>query len=164
MGQAQQKELEALPVESMALWQPCRSVDDPADRIGIRSFIRNEEAKMQVSEQRIVELPHVDHFADGLYARELFMPAGIVVTSKIHKTNHFCFVLRGAAEVIDENSGYEVIEAPCMIRTKAGTKRILRILEDSLWITVHATMETDVDEIEKQIIATDYLDLVEGQK
>jgi len=131
-------------------------------RLSTREKILSVETAMLNSPDRVEIPPHVNHFADGMYARELFMPAGMIISSKIHITNHFCFVLKGKAQVVDEHKGGQVIEAPCMIKTLAGTKRVLKILEDSLWITVHATEETDVDEIEKQIIATDFPDLLEG--
>ena len=130
----------------------------------IRKSIQNIEDAMLVSKDKVESMPHVDHFADGLYGRELFMPAGIIVTSMIHVKDHFCFVMYGKAEVVDEFSGAQLVTGPCMMKTKAGTKRILRILEDSLWITVHATEETDVDEIVKSVTSKTHLDdLGEGK-
>ena len=106
-------------------------------------------------------LDPVNHFTDGMYARELFMPAGVYLTSKVHKTNHFTFVMYGKAAVIDERTGPTIIEGPCMIKTPAGTKRALQILTDSLWITVHATDDTDLDVLDKTMYSTTYLDLIE---
>lgn len=99
-------------------------------------------------------LQHVNHFTDGLYARELWMPAGFILTSKIHRTNHLTFVMYGQAEVIDELAGPVFIEGPCMLKTKAGTKRALRILTDSMWVTVHATEETDEQKLEDELFST----------
>jgi hypothetical protein len=36
----------------------------------------------------VIELPIVHRFTPGLYIREIFMPAGALVTSKIHKTEY----------------------------------------------------------------------------
>jgi hypothetical protein len=127
----------------------------------IRETIGHAENTLRQSPQALVpgvDMPEVNHFADGMYARELFMAKGTIFTSKIHKTNHFLFVLKGVAQVIDEKNGEQLMRAPAFLKTEAGTKRVIRILEDSVWITVHATDKTDVDEIEKDIISEDYLE------
>ena len=36
----------------------------------------------------IIDCPLVHRFTEGLYVREIFMPAGSLITSKIHKTQH----------------------------------------------------------------------------
>lgn len=143
------------------MFRPSKQIVDSKTKLAIRTLIAAAETEMAQPERNLDIPPQVDHFADGMYARELHMPAGMLITSKIHKTNHFCFVLKGVAQVVDENSGGELIVAPCMITTKAGTKRLLRILEDSVWVTVHATEKTDVSEIEKDIISEHHLDLIE---
>ncbi|MHA1883384.1 MAG: hypothetical protein ACTSUO_10115 [Candidatus Thorarchaeota archaeon] len=97
-------------------------------------------------------------FFDGMYMREIFMPAGTLVVSKIHKTNHPYFVMIGKCKVMTEN-GVETIEAPYVGGTAAGTQRILYVLEDTHWLTVHATEETDLEKIEEQIIAKTVSDL-----
>lgn len=94
-------------------------------------------------------------FGDGLYVREIFMPAGTIIVSKIHKRTHPYFVLKGKAFVATE-TGVVKIEAPYQGMTLAGTKRALSIIEDMVWITVHATKETELEKIEKEIIATDF--------
>ena len=98
-------------------------------------------------------LRHV--FGDGLYIREITMPAGTVVSSKIHKTTHPYFVLEGEVSVLTED-GFIRIKAPYWGMTKAGTKRILQIHKETIWITVHATKETDLKKIEDEIIAENY--------
>lgn len=97
-------------------------------------------------------------FTPGIYVREITMPAGAFLTSKIHKTEHPYFVLRGRVRVYTED-GMQDIVAPYSGITKAGTKRILHIIEDTVWITIHATDKTDVADIEKDIIAKDFKEI-----
>jgi len=97
-------------------------------------------------------------FANGCYIREIFMPKGTLLTSKIHKIDHPYFVLKGDVSVLTEE-GVVRIRAPYSGITKAGTKRVLYIHEDCIWITVHITFETDLKKIEEQIIAKTYDDL-----
>ncbi len=94
-------------------------------------------------------------FGDNLYIREITMPTGMVVVSKIHKTNCPYFIMRGDVSVIDGENEIR-IKGPYWGMTKAGTKRILRIHEETVWITVHATKETDLKLIEAEVIAENY--------
>lgn len=120
--------------------------------------------RMQALEQAMTEMEPLEiepshHFADGMYVRELFMPAGSLITSKIHKTEHFALIVKGAVTVAQED-GLRYIEAPYMTITKPGTKRALYVHEDTIWITFHPTDKTDVEEIEAEIIAEDFDALV----
>lgn len=83
------------------------------------------------------------------------MPAGSKVTSKIHKHRHPFFILFGKVKVWkDDGKGWEIIEAPFDGMTEPGTRRILDILEDTVWITVHynPTNTQDLNELEDWII------------
>ena len=103
-------------------------------------------------------LRHV--FGDGIYIREITMPAGLVLTSKIHKTTHPYFILEGEVSVLTED-GMVRIKAPYWGMTKAGMKRVLQIHKKTIWVTVHATKETDIYKIEDDIIAKNYDELPE---
>jgi len=137
---------------------------DLVNRADLRKKILDAEDRIQNSPDKVEEPPHIDHFSKGLYARELFVPAGIVMSTKIHLVDHFLFVMKGRAVVVDEFNGVKDIVGPCMMETKAGTKRILKVTEDLLLITVHATEETDVDIIESQVVGTEFPELLEGER
>ena len=97
-------------------------------------------------------------FVDGAYVREIRMPKGLLLTSKIHKVTHPFFILKGEVSVVnsEEDGGSLRIKAPYWGVTPSGTKRVLYIHEDTTWVTVHVTKERSLDEIEKEIIATSY--------
>src|SRR5690348_3107298 len=42
-----------------------------------------------------VEMPVKHHHSDGIYIREIFMPAGTVVVGKKHATRHLNIILEG---------------------------------------------------------------------
>lgn len=134
---------------------------------------RKAYRKMLAIERAIAELPGArkgdagaplnHNFGDGLYVRTIHMSKGDIFVSKLHKTNHPYFVTMGSCLVWDGEKSV-AIKSPFSGFTEAGTKRVLFILEDCVWTTVHATKETDLEKIEDEIIAKDYDSLVEHIK
>lgn len=102
----------------------------------------------------LIDVPVQHHFAPGVYMRQMDAQAGTLVVSKMHRTEHMNILLKGSLTVATEN-GIELMTAPCVLKSMPGTKRIGYFHEDSSWITVHPTTETDLDEIEKQVIVPD---------
>jgi len=76
-------------------------------------------------------------FTDGMYIREIFMPAGSLITSKIHKTEHPYIVSYGKAAVSIDGDDWNEITAPYTGITIPGTRRVLYIIEDCIWTTFH---------------------------
>ena len=102
------------------------------------------------------ELGHF--FGDGIYIREMKAPKGFLLVSKLHKTNHPFFLIKGDVTVGTENGPIQY-KAPMWGMTKPGTKRVMFFHEDTTWITVHATDETDLEKIEDEVIAKTYEEL-----
>lgn len=130
----------------------------------VRTDIRNnilklEDALLQLPDAIIGDsdtLPLKHSFAEGVYVREIFIPKGFVLTGKIHKHSHPNFLLKGEVIVVTEHEGRQHLIAPLSLISKPGTKRAIIALEDTVWITVHVTNETDLDRIEDYVIAKDY--------
>lgn len=99
-----------------------------------------------------VELPLVHRFTPGLYTREIHMPAGALIVSKIHRTEHQFIVSRGRLAVMTDLGEWEEIVAPYHGITRPGTRRVLYIIEDTVWTTFHATDKTDPESVERDII------------
>jgi hypothetical protein len=97
----------------------------------------------------------VNHsFGDGCYIREWNSPPGVLTVSKVHKVAHPFFVLKGKVSVLTEG-GVQTIAAPYYGITQPGTKRLLYTHEETQWVTVHVTDETDLTAIEEEIISAD---------
>lgn len=94
-------------------------------------------------------------FVDGMYVREIFMPKGTLVISKIHRFQHPYFVTKGDTSVLTEK-GVVRIKAPFAGITERGTKRVLYMHEDTVWITVHATESKKLEVIEEEIISKNF--------
>lgn len=97
------------------------------------------------------DLPLEHRFAPGVYMREIFMPAGAVILGHEHKTEHFNIVLSGRARVMMGGETQEIV-GPCTFVSKPGVRKLLYILEDMRWQTIHPSKQTDVTKLEKKIV------------
>ena len=88
------------------------------------------------------ELPVTHHFADGVYGREIFIPKGVLVAGRIHKTEHISIISHGMVDVVVdylETGKVETVTyvAPCTFISPPGTKRMVLAQEDTIWTTFH---------------------------
>jgi hypothetical protein len=109
------------------------------------------EAALFASGEERVNFPIVHRFTPGLYIREITMPAGALLTSMEHLTEHPFVISKGAVEVIDTHGNSVLLTAPHTGITLPGTRRALHCLEETIWTTFHVTEETDVEKIIESI-------------
>lgn len=97
------------------------------------------------------------HFAPGIYMRELFIPKGVALIGKIHKTEHLNILSMGDITVWTDQ-GMKRLTASAVVLSQPGIKRVGFAHEDSIWITVHHNPgeERDTDKIEEMLIATSF--------
>ncbi len=88
----------------------------------------------------------------------MWIPAGCLVTGKIHLTKHLNVLSQGKISV-SNNGEVITLEAPYTYISQVGTKRAGYAHEDSTWTTFHVTDLTDVETIEKEIIADSFEEL-----
>lgn len=122
----------------------------PLDELTARDAVNAFEMEMRKLPQLTLSVRH--YFAPGVYARELFIPAGTLLTGKIHKHQHLNIMSAGDMEVLTE-AGIVRVQAPFTIISPPGTKRIAYAHADSVWTTIHATDETNLDRLEALLIA-----------
>ena len=103
-------------------------------------------------------MPVNSYFCKGNYAREIFIQAGTCLTGKIHKHEHINVISQGKCVVVTED-GKETLEAPLTFISKAGIKRAVFAIDDTVWTTIHPTEQTDVDSVEEEVIAKSYDEL-----
>ena len=97
-----------------------------------------------------VQCPLTHRFCEGVYMREIFMPANTIVIGHVHRRACLNVVMRGRASVLMAGVMHEII-GPCVFESGAGVRKLLLIHEDTVWSNIHATSLTDVDEIENDI-------------
>ncbi len=127
-----------------------------------------DEAELCMAESglALANCPVTHRFTEGLYSREIFMPAGSLIVSKIHLTEHQYEIGWGKVSVWTEEDGEVIFEAPYHGITKPGTRRVLFCHTDVLWTTYHPNPDNEtVEQIEERIIQKhDNKLLSEGQK
>ena len=122
-------------------------------------------SKIDAFEDALVQLPNTipisdfevkHHFTDsGLYAREMIIPAGVVITGRIKKHEHISVISAGLVTEVTEE-GRQNIRAPYTMVSLPGTKRIVWAHEVTVWTTIHAVTSTDLAKVEEELIACNY--------
>jgi hypothetical protein len=102
------------------------------------------EAVMQDMVQ--ADCPVVHRFGDGIYIREVVMPAGILAIGHIQKFKQNNFLLQGKIAMIGDE-GIKILEAPLFFVGDEGRK-IGYVIETVVWQNIWATDETDIEMLE----------------
>ncbi len=122
--------------------------------IGMQEYLKIQEGSVIGDSDRC---PLTHRFTDGIYVREIMIPAGTPLVGKIHRHDHPNFLMSGTVRMITED-GPEEITGPKVMISKAGVKRALFAVTDLVWVTVHhnPTNTQDLKKIEKFVIADSY--------
>lgn len=118
---------------------------------------RDDIARLQAE---LIKMPQAElitrhYFADGMYCRELWRPAGCLIVGKVHKKEHFYIIVQGEVTITQEGMIPQRIKAPKVIVSPVGTKRAVFAHEDSVCVTVHRTESRDLEEIEDDLVEYD---------
>jgi hypothetical protein len=116
----------------------------------------------EIAMQTQVPCPVRNIFADGIYAREMTIPAGVVLTGAVHKTEHLNVLVRGRITVWTE-CGMRELTGPYIFQSKPGTKRVGYAHEDCVWMTIHRTRATDIRELVEELTESTYDELLENR-
>lgn len=106
-----------------------------------------------MKEQPQLDLKVINYFSHGVYARELHIPAGTMLTGEIHKLENLNILSKGDISVLTER-GMVRVQAPFTVVSPPGTKRIAYAHTDCIWTTIHGTFETDIDKIKQYFTAS----------
>ena len=143
-----------LNLESLAILENKKDFRKKTDEL----FEEGKEMGLWYDQETLEKVNPVKHtFMGGCYIRELFMPKDQLAITKIHKQDNPFFIMKGDFSILTEN-GVSRIKAPYHGLTKVGTRRIMYIHEDTVFITVHSMKKTTVKKAEEQIFAEDFND------
>ncbi|MGZ5053319.1 MAG: hypothetical protein ACXWAT_00090 [Methylobacter sp.] len=109
-----------------------------------------------------VELPVKHHHIQGVYVREMFIPAGTVLTGKIHNKENISILAQGTIRVTNGTDSMR-ITAPHVMVDQPGIKRLGYAETDVTFINVLRSDKTTVEELEKELVS-DTFEEYEQQK
>lgn len=130
------------------------------------SPLASMRARVENLETALLGVPQVDcpirhHFAPGIYAREITIPKGTVLTGAIHKRESLVVLSAGRLRLVTDGGTVE-ISAPHTMTCKAGAKNAALAMEDSVWTNFFATEETDPDKLVEILTESKASDLLGG--
>lgn len=110
-----------------------------------RGKINALEQAMLKEEQVTIDVDH--RFNGGIYAREITIPKGTLLTGRIHKFDHFDIMLSGDISVSTDTGEVKRLTGLNIMEGKAGKKRAGYAHEDTHWITFHCAEERNPEEM-----------------
>lgn len=102
-----------------------------------------------------VETPIRHYFSPGIYAREMFIPAGTVLTGAVHKTEHISLFVGDITVLTD--GGMQRLTGHHTFVSKPGAKRVGYAHADTWCTGFFATEKTDIAELENDLVEDAHL-------
>lgn len=130
----------------------------PAGSLDI-SVQKDMRAAVQTLQDEVSKLPQYQpetthRFHGGMYCREVWRQAGVVVVGKVHKKEHFYVIVSGTV-VITTDDGVKRITGPHVLQSTPGTKRAVFSETDALCMTFHRTDALTVEDAELDLVEED---------
>ena len=113
-------------------------------------------ARVEALQAELAKLPQFEpetrhYFHAGMYCREVFRPAGVLVVGKVHKQEHFYVVASGTVAVTTDD-GMQEITGPSVLLSRPGTKRAVLALTDATCLTFHVTQAKTPEAAEHELV------------
>lgn len=140
-------------MESIALIDP-----DP-EMTAFMALPKREQMASFIADLLAATSDHIEFavkhsFAPGMYIREMFIPKGSVVVGKVHRTECLNLCIQGDIDLVTEEGDMRV-SAPFNAVSAPGTQKIGYAHEDTIWINVFRTDETDIERLETELVYSD---------
>ena len=110
-----------------------------------------------------VSIPVVHRYSGGIYAREIIIPAGTLLTGRIYKGDHFDVMVYGDVTVSSDEgkkrlTGFNIFKGNC------GKKRAGYAHADTKWLTFCSVEEMDEDDYLEALTCGSFSELTEVLK
>jgi quercetin dioxygenase-like cupin family protein len=96
---------------------------------------------------------HVHHHMpgeDGVYAKEVQIPAGVELKTHAHSFTHKSILAAGRV-VVKAGGVSQTVVAPAVLTLVRGVEHTVAALVDSTWFCIHATDEQDPEKIDQAL-------------
>jgi len=110
------------------------------------------QIEQEILKQPQVECPVTHYNIEGVYVRSMFIPAGTILTGKIHNKENIVILSQGTIRVTNGTDA-AILTAPHIMVDKPGVKRLGYAETDVTFITVHRTDNTEIEVIEKELVS-----------
>lgn len=116
--------------------------------------------KVERVQEALAQLPQYEprtthYFHAGMYCREVWREAGVMVVGKVHRKEHFYLIVSGTVCISDGIGEPQRFTGPHMIKSEPGTKRAVYAETDVLCMTFHRTDATTVEAAEAELVEED---------
>ncbi|MET3372023.1 hypothetical protein ABIC89_001064 [Variovorax boronicumulans] len=108
---------------------------------------------LPATEQREFDVQHT--LIDGVYTRTLLIPKGSLLVGKFHLKECVNIVAKGDISVLTE-TGMGRFQAGHVAVSKPGIQKVGYAHQDTVFINVFRTDETDIEKIEAEVATTEY--------
>lgn len=111
-------------------------------------------------QRELAKLPQYEpltkhHFHGGMYCREVWRAAGVLVVGAVHRKEHLYVIVSGTALITGGNKPAKRVTGPTVMLSLPGTKRAVYAETDVLCMTFHRTDATTVEAAEAELVEPD---------
>ena len=110
-----------------------------------------EELERILFQHEQIDIPVEHYFCGDIYARQILIPEGALITGRIHKFDHFDVMVYGDMTVSTDSGDAKRLTGYNLMKAYAGKKRAGIAHKDTLWVTFHSSPEQDPE------VMADYL-------
>lgn len=116
--------------------------------------------KVEALQQMVSALPQYEpetrhFFHGGMYCREVWREAGVLVIGKVHRKEHFYLIASGTVLITDGDGMPQRFTGPHLITSAPGVKRAVHAVTDVLCMTFHRTDATSIEAAEAELVDDD---------
>jgi quercetin dioxygenase-like cupin family protein len=121
---------------------------------------RATRENVEALQSAMIELPQAPgmdtthFFGGGMYCRRIVIPAGRIIVSKVHSTEHMFIGCVGELMVAGQGENYTLRPGDVVV-SPVGTKRVVFSVTDVVVMTVHKTDKMSVDDLEEELMSDD---------
>jgi hypothetical protein len=119
---------------------------------------RVENLQREISKLPQYEPKTTHTFHAGMYCREVWRPAGVLVVGKVHKKEHFYLIVSGTVAITTDD-GVQLVTGPHLLCSTPGTKRAVYAETDALCMTFHVVDAKTIEDAEAELVETDANDM-----
>jgi hypothetical protein len=128
-----------------------------SDALTIDQPLELMQQKVEALQSELAKLPQYQpetkhYFHGGMYCREVFRHAGVLVVGAVHKKEHFYLIVSGTVAITDGEGNVEEVTGPHLFQSKPGTKRAVYAVTDALCMTFHAIEAKTVEAAEAELV------------